>query len=181
MNRADKAAFIEELTQTFKENPHVIMTRYSGLTVNQDRELRHQVREVGGRYRVIKNRLARIAAKGSGGAEELSEQFSGPIGIAVHPDDPVSLAKALTKFAKDNPQVEVVAGVVDAKAVVDSKGVEQLSKLPGIDELRAKIVGMINTPATTLVRLLGTPGTQLARVVDARRESLGDGGAEAEG
>ena len=174
MDRANKDAAIEGLNKVFSESPHVILTTFSGLTVNQANVLRRTVGDAGGSYQVIKNRLAKRAAVGTP-VESLSEGFSGPCGIAAHKDDPVGLAKAIAGFVKENPQVEVQAGLIDSKAQIDAAAVVQLSKMPGLPELRSQMLALFNTPATTLVRLLGTPGTQVARVIDARGKD-GDGG-----
>jgi len=173
--RSEKAAVVERLHELFQGSPHVIVTSFRGLTVNQDGELRRQIDRVGGSYRVIKNRLARRAVAGTA-AEELGPRFLGPCGVATHATDPVALAKVLAEFAKANPQLEMVAGVVDAKDVLDAAGVERLSKLPGLLELRAQLLALIQTPATTLLRLLNTPGGQIARALNARCEK--EGGAE---
>jgi large subunit ribosomal protein L10 len=169
VNRAEKAAVIEQAQETFRRNPHLIVTAFRGLTVNQANELRRKIRSVGGTYRVVKNRLARRAAAETSAAG-FGDRLTGPCGIAAHETDPVVLAKALAEFVKDNPQVELVAGVVDARTMLDAAGVQKLATLPGLLELRAQLLALIQTPATTLVRLLNTPGSQLARVVDARRE-----------
>lgn len=177
MNRAEKKAAIEELNQAFVAAPHLILTSFRGLTVNQSNQLRRRVRDAGGRYQVIKNRLAKRAAVGTG-AERLTEKFCGPCAVAIHPSDPIALAKALSDFAKTNPELELLAGLIDAKALVDADGVKQLASLPALPELRAQLLALVATPATTLVRLLGTPGTQLARALDARREKLGEEGSQ---
>ena len=169
MNREEKVAAVERLNETLTSVPHIILTSFRGLTVNQANDLRGRVREAGGRYTVIKNRLAKRAAVGTP-MEPLNEHLTGPCAMALHDNDPVALAKALSAFIKENPQLEVVAGVIDAKDVLDVAAVKQLASLPGLPELRAQLLAMIQTPATTLVRLLSTPGSQLARVVDARRE-----------
>ena len=165
MNRLEKTASVEEMHRSFAETPHVILASFRGLNVNQATDLRSRVRQAGGRFRVIKNRLAKRAAAGTP-----IERFEGPCAIATHETDPVSLAKALADFSKENPQLELRAGVVDAKDILDVKGVKQLASLPGLPELRAQLLCLIQTPATQLVRLLGTPGTQVARVLDAHRD-----------
>lgn len=177
MLRSEKAQVVQELSETLAASPHVFVTHFRGLSANQATELRRRVRVAGGRYKVIKNRLARRAAEGKG-AEQLSAQLTGPCAFVSHPDDPVGLAKVLSEFAKDNPQVEIFAGLVDARDVIDGEAVKRLSTLPGLPDLRAQLLALILTPATMLVRLIGTPGTQLARVVDARRESLEGGASE---
>jgi large subunit ribosomal protein L10 len=178
VERARKDQAIESLKQTFSDNPHVIVASFNGLTVNQSNSLRRTIGAAGGKYQVIKNRLAKRAAVGTP-LEALSAEFEGPCAVATHCDDPIVLAKAVAEFMKDNPQITVKAGLIDAKDQVDSDGVIQLSKMPGLPELRAQLLALFNTPATTLVRLLGTPGTQVVRVIDARREAQakeGDGG-----
>jgi len=170
--REDKVKMVEDLRERFGATPHAILAGYRGLSANSANELRRKIDGVGGRYLVIKNRLARRAAE-STPVGKLADLFAGPCALAVHDTDPIALAKALTDFVKDNPQVELLGGVVDGTDVVDGKGVERLSKLPGLLELRGQLAALINTPATTLVRLIATPGTQVARVLDARREALG--------
>ena len=177
MKRTEKEAAVAQMNQLFQDSPHMFVASYRGLTVNQASELRNKIRSIGGRYQVVKNRLAKRAMQGTH-AEPLGEKFDGPCGVAMHESEPVVLAKALAEFAKDyKEQIRLLAGLVDSKDVIDAEGVEQLSKLPGLPELRAQLLALFQTPATQLVRLLGTPATQLARVVDARVEA--GGGAEA--
>jgi len=169
--REQKVQQIETLNQAFSDHPHVILTSFRGLSVAQETDLRRRIRATGGSYVVIKNRLAKLAATDTP-IEPLAKHLTGPNSIAYHKDDPIALAKALADFSKDNPQLELVAAVLDAREVLDADGVKALAKLPGLPELRAQLLALIQTPATTLVRLLGTPGTQLARVLDARRAKL---------
>ena len=170
MDRAAKIATVERLAEAFKATPHFILADFTGLTVNQATDLRMRVRQAGGSYRVIKNRLARRAAEGTP-VEMLTGSLQGPRAMAAHESDPVALAKVLAEFAKDNPQLELIGGIVDAREVLDADGVKALAKLPGMPELRAQLLCLIQTPATMLLRLINTPGEQLARVVDARREA----------
>lgn len=158
------------MNEIFSTTPHVLVASFNGLTVNQANELRGRVRKAGGSFEVIKNRLAKRAATGTP-MESLAEHLTGPCAIATHPDDPVGLAKTLTEFAKQAPQLELRHGVIESKDLLDLEGIKQLASLPGLPELRAQLLCLIQTPATMLARLLGTPGTQLARVVDARREA----------
>jgi large subunit ribosomal protein L10 len=167
--RSEKDHKIKEVAATIGSNPYVFLTRYAGLSANLSNELRCKIRETGGSYKVINNRLTRRAAEGTG-FEKLNDQLTGPIAIATHQDDPVGLAKALVDFAKDHPELEVFAGVIESDQVVDAADVKTLSKLPGLLELRGQIAAMINTPATMLVRLLGTPATQVVRVLGANQE-----------
>lgn len=169
MNRAQKAAAVESMNQTFSASKHIILTSFRGLDVNQATELRSRIRRAGGRIQVVKNRLAKRAAAGTP-VEVLVDKFSGPCAVATHESDPVVLAKTLAEFNKKNPQLELLAGMIDAKELLDKNGVKQLASLPGLEELRAMLLRLIQTPATQLVRVLGTPASQLARVLDARRE-----------
>jgi large subunit ribosomal protein L10 len=174
VNREEKASAIERMKGSFTSTPHVILTAFQGLGANQANELRRRVRGAGGRFEVLKNRLAKRAAAGTPIAP-LVDRFSGPCALASHRSDAVLLAKTLSEFSKDNPQLELVAGIIDARDVVDGKDVKRLASLPGLNELRAQLLSLIQTPATSLVRLLGTPGTQLARVLDAHAEKQGQG------
>jgi len=169
VNRAEKTAAIERMNKTMTECPHVILTAFSGLTSNQANELRVKVRDAGGSISVIKNRLAKLASAGTP-VEQMQEHLAGPCALATHPDDAVSLAKALSEFAKENPALKVVAGVIEGKDLVDEAGVKYLSSLPGLPELRAQLLSLIQTPASSLVRLLNTPGGQIARVIDAKAQ-----------
>jgi large subunit ribosomal protein L10 len=171
MNRTEKTEIVARIREEVGGTPHVFLASYKGLTVNQATELRSRVRASGGTYQVVKNRLTKLALAGTS-AEPLTDNLTGPCAIAYHPDDPVGLAKVLYDFADDNPALTLVAGVVDSKDVIDDAGVKALSKMPGLQELRAQILAMINTPATMLLRLVSTPGTQLARVIDARGEAI---------
>jgi len=176
VNRTEKTAAVASLADRFKATPHLILTDFKGLSAGQSTDLRRRIRAAGGSYRVLKNRLARRGAEGTSVAR-IADRLSGTCGLAAHASDPVVLAKVVTEFAKDNPQLKLVACVVDAKEVYELEGIKRLATLPGLPELRAQLLALINTPATTLVRLLNTPASQMARVVDARRESLGGGEA----
>ena len=171
MNRSQKAAVIEEMSASFAKTPNVFVTGYRGMTVNQSSDLRRRVRAAGGSYRVLKNRLAKRASTGTS-VEKVADRLRGPMALVSHPSDPVGLAKVLVEFAKDNPQLELLAAVVDGREVVEGRGVTTLAALPGLPELRAQLLALIQTPATTLVRLLNTPGGQVARVLSARQESM---------
>ncbi len=170
MNREQKIAAVERLQRVFAAAPHLVLARFGGLTVNQEGELRRRLDRAGGGYVVIKNRLAKRAAAGTP-LESLRERLTGPCAVATHPSDAVELAKVLTGFVKDNPQLELLAAVVDARETLEPAGVKRLAALPALPELRSQLLALIQTPATMLTRLLVTPATQLARVVDARRES----------
>jgi len=171
MNRTEKQQLIKELHEELKSSPHAVLVDFRGLSVPAATEFRRKVRAAGSRYRVVKNSLALRASKGTA-LERLETRFEGTTGIVYTGDDPVALAKALMDFAKDNPALSVKAGVVSGSDVLDAEGVKALSTMPGLGELRGQLLGLLQTPATNLVRLLGTPGTQLARVLKAHAEKL---------
>jgi large subunit ribosomal protein L10 len=122
---------------------------------------------------VVKNRLALRAVAGTP-LEPLHDRFTGPTAVAYNAGDPVALAKALADFAKDNPALTLRVGVVEGRQLVEDKGLEALAKLPGLQELRAQLLSMLQAPASKLVRLLATPGTQLARAVSERQKKLSE-------
>ncbi len=164
MNRLEKQASIEEIRGLVETNSTTIIVHYMGLTVAQIDVLRGQMRECNAQIKVIKNSLAKLAVANTNN-KELDSLLSGPTAIVVS-NDPVGVAKNLTKFAKDNASLVLLGGMVDNQ-FVDKKAIAMLSDMPSKDELRAKIVGLLTAPATKLVRLINTPAGQLARVVDA--------------
>ena len=171
MNRTEKKQLIDELHKELESSPHAVLVDFRGLSVPAATEFRKRMRASGSRYRVIKNSLALRASKGTA-LERLEAKFEGTTGIAYAGDDPVALAKVLMEFAKDHPALSVKAGVVSGSQVLDAAGVKALSTMPGLTELRARLLGLLQAPATQLVRLLGTPGERLARVVKAHQDKL---------
>ncbi len=176
MNKTEKASAIDEMAGMFQGAPHVILADFRGLSANQSVDLRRKIRKVGGNFRVLKNRLAKRAAAGTA-LEKVSAHLVGARGAATHPSDPIALAKVLSDFAKDHPQLVIVAAVVDAKEVLNIAGVKTLAMLPGLPVLQAQLLALMQTPATQLVRLLQTPASQMARALDARREKLEETGS----
>lgn len=164
MDRAQKEAKVADMHQSFQGAALMVVTHQSGMTVEESTDLRRQMRAAGATFRVTKNRLARIALKGTK-FEGLDNLFTGPTAVAFS-EDPVAAAKVAVDFAKSNEKLTIVGGGFGEQEL-DQKGVEALAKLPSLDELRAKIVGMINTPATRIAGVLQAPGGQLARVVNA--------------
>jgi len=163
MDRAHKAESIETLKGVFAGAGAVVVTHYLGLSVAEISDLRGRLRKEGAAFRVVKNRLAQKALNGAGdGAAAL---FKGPVGIAYAPD-PVSAAKVATQYAKDNEKFKVVGGLM-GETVLDAKAVDALAKLPSLDQLRARIVGLIQAPATRIAGVVQAPAAQLARVFAA--------------
>jgi len=177
MNRNQKQELIDDLHADFEKAAHAVILDYRGLSVPAATEFRRKVRESGGRYRVVKNSLALRAAKGTA-FEKLAEHFDEMTGLAYTSDDPVALAKVVVDFAKTEPAIQPRAGLVEREQVLDSAGVKALSEMPSLPELRSTLLGLMQQPATSLVRLLGTPATQLARVLAEQEKKLG-GGAQA--
>src|SRR5215468_8467136 len=134
-------------------------------------EFRKKVKQSGSRYRVVKNSLALRAVKDTP-LERLGDKFEGTTGVAYTGDDPVALAKVLVDFAKEHPALSVKGGLVSGSQVLDPEGVKALSTMPGLPELRAKVLGLLKAPSSKLVRLLATPATQLAQVLRARQDKL---------
>ena len=171
MNRTEKQELVEELHQEFEAAPHIVLVDFRGLSVPAATEFRRKVKAAGSRYRVVKNRLARRAAKGTS-LEKLESAFAGTTGIAWTGEDPVALAKVLVDFAKDYPALALKAGVVAGEQVLDAEGVKALSTMPSLPEMRASFLGLLQAPATKLVRLLSTPGTQMAQVLKAHQDKV---------
>ena len=163
MDRAEKSAEIETLKGVFADAGAVVVTHNLGLTVADMTDLRLRLRKEGATFKVVKNTLAIKALAGS--AEGVHALFKGPVGIAYAPD-PVSAAKVVTDFAKGNEKFEIV-GAIMGEAVLDQKGVGALATLPSLDQLRAKLLGLLNAPATKIAGVLQAPAGQLARVMGA--------------
>ena len=173
MNRTEKQQLIDALHADFTRCPHAILIDFRGIKVPAVTEFRRKVRASGGKYRVVKNSLALRAAEGTA-IEKLKGHFESTTGVAYTADDPVALAKALVDFAKDNPALVVKGGIVAGSQVLDAAGVKALSAMPGLPEMRARLLGLLQTPASQLVRLLGTPATQLAQVLKAHQDKQGE-------
>ena len=164
MDRAEKREFVAGLSEVFKNTGSVIVAHYAGLTVAQMNDLRSRMRNAGGTVKVAKNRLAKIALQGTQ-AEGMTALFEGQTLIA-YSDDPVTAPKVASDFAKSNDNLVILGGTMGPTAL-DADGVKALAALPSLDELRAKIVGMISTPATRIAQVVNAPAGQLARVVGA--------------
>jgi large subunit ribosomal protein L10 len=164
MDRAQKPVVVEELNRVFNEVNVVVVTRNLGLTVAQSTALRLKMRDAGATYKVTKNSLAKIATKGTV-YESISDLLTGPVALASS-IDPVAAAKVVVEFAKTNDKLEIVGGAM-GNTVLDVNGVKALATMPSLDELRAKIVGLVQAPATKVVRIVQAPAGQLARVLGA--------------
>ena len=164
MDRAQKQENVEALKGVFSSAGAVVVTHYMGLTVAEMTDLRGRLRSEGAQLQVVKNTLVQKALNGSVG-EAGDALFKGPVAIAFAPD-PVSAAKVATQYAKDNEKFSVIGGLM-GEQVLDKKAVTSLASLPSLDQLRAKIVGLIVSPATKVAGVLQAPAGQLARVIGA--------------
>jgi len=168
VDRVSKEELVASLHRLFNETSVLVVTHYSGLNVAKMNELRDKMREAGAGFKVIKNRLTRLAIADTK-YQDLSDLFTGPTAIA-YSKDPVSAPKVVVNFAKQNDQLVVLGGFFDDQRL-DRESVKALASLPSLDELRGGIVGMLNAPATHLVGILQAPGGQVARVVGAYEQS----------
>jgi large subunit ribosomal protein L10 len=163
-NRDEKRKDFEELKKRIDENPNIFVAGFEKLTVAQDYELRKLVRGAGGNYKVVKNNVAQKAAEGTP-AKPLMDDLKGMTSIAYTSGDPVALAKALTKYAKDNSQFTFKAGMVEGR-VVDLSSINDLANMPPKEELYAKLLFLINASAQRLVTAISGVGRNLAVVID---------------
>ena len=172
MDRAQKQLLTATLHRDLADTVCVVITHQSGLSVAEVTQLRRQMRSAGASYRVTKNRLVRRALEGTPFAA-LAPLFTGPTAIAFS-RDPVAAAKAAVEYANRNTKLTIVGGGLSGQTL-DQAGIKALAILPSLDELRGRIVGLLNAPATKLAVLLQTPGSQIARVIAAHSEKNGAG------
>jgi len=164
VTRAKKKEQVEKLSSDLKNVSSVIVSTYTKLTVAQDFELRKALRTSGAKYRVVKNTLAERAAQGSK-IEEALKNLQGVTSIAYTEGDPVALAKALSKYAKDNPEFTFKAGVVEGR-VISIKEIEALATMPSKEEIYSKLLYLLSAPAQRLVTAINAVGRNLAVVID---------------
>lgn len=167
MDKAQKAEAIETLRGVFDDSGVVVVSHYTGLTVAEMTGLRAKLREKGAALKVVKNRLAIKALDGKGG-DAATDLFTGQVAIAFSPD-PVAASKVASDFAKENDKF-VLIGAVMGDQVLDVDGVQALAKLPSLDELRGKLIGLIQAPATKVAGVVQAPASQLARLFTAYAE-----------
>ena len=164
MDRSQKADLVAELKTVLTETSVVVVTRNLGLTVAQSTDLRLKMRDAGAQFKVAKNRLALIALENTQ-YKPIGDLLKGPTALATS-GDPVAAAKVAVEFAKTNDRLEIVGGAM-GETLLDANGVKALAELPSLDELRARIVGLIQAPASKIARTINEPGAQLARVFGA--------------
>jgi large subunit ribosomal protein L10 len=164
VDRAEKRELVTGLNEAFKSAGSVVVAHYAGITVAQMNDLRSKMRVAGGTVKVAKNRLAKIALQGTD-SESIQKLFIGQTLIA-YSEDPVTAPKVASDFAKTNDRLVILGGAMGTTAL-DADGVKALATMPSLDELRARIVGMIATPATRIAQVVNAPAAQLARVIGA--------------
>jgi large subunit ribosomal protein L10 len=164
VDRSQKEALVSQLKEAFEQASLVVVTQQSGMTVAESTDLRTEMRKAGAGFKVTKNRLTRRALEGTK-FEALQPLFTGPTAVAFS-EDPVAAARICIDFAKKNTKLTVVGGALGEKSL-DSEGVAALAKLPSLDELRGKLIGVIQAPATKLAGVTQAPAGKLARVFSA--------------
>ena len=166
MNKQAKKNYVEEMKKNFTSNDSVMIAQYQGLNVTELDELRKELRNKGILFKITKNRITKIAIKETQ-VKDLEKYFTGPTAAAIS-SDPITTAKILTKFAKSHEKLKIVAGFMDGK-VLDQKEVAIIATLPSLEEARAKIVGILATPAQKLVSILLAPGSKIANLARPKR------------
>ena len=164
MDRTEKREFVAGLNSALVDTSMIVVTRNAGLTVAEATDLRRKMRAAGANYKVAKNRLATLALDGTR-FEGIKPMLTGPTALAWS-TDPVAVAKTAVDFAKTNEKLVLIGGALGTQTL-DADGVRALAELPSLDVLRARLVGMISTPATRIAGILQAPGAQLARVLAA--------------
>jgi len=170
VDRSHKEALVTSLHDQLSDTVCVVITHQTGMTVAEVTDLRRQMRAAGASFKVTKNRLARIAVTGTK-FERLSSMFTGPTAIAFS-RDPVAAAKVAVEFAKKNEKLTIVGGGLDERQL-DAEGIKALATLPSLDTLRAKLLGLLQTPATRVAAVLQAPAGQVARVLGAYARKAG--------
>jgi large subunit ribosomal protein L10 len=164
VDRAEKSELVTSLNQVFKDTGTVVVAHYAGLSVAQMTALRGKMRDAGAGVKVAKNRLAKLALKGTD-IETIADLLKGPT-VVAYSRDPVAAAKVAIDFAKTNEKLVILGGAM-GKQSLNPEGVKALASLPSLDELRAKLVGMLQTPATRIASVVAAPAGQIARVIGA--------------
>jgi len=168
LKREDKRRVVDDLNQRMRQAKVAILTRFVGLSVEKMTQLRRELRKAAVEYRIVKNTLLRLAVQGTN-KEVLGPKIEGPLAVAWSDTDPVAPARVLAKFAKDYAELQILVAYSDGRLWGPAE-IQQWVNLPSLEELRGKILGFIQVPASRLVRLMGAPSTHLARVMKAKSE-----------
>ncbi len=165
MNKNKKKTYIQEMKDFFQKTNSVFVTHYQGLTVKQMDELRSEMRKNGILFKITKNKITKLALEGSK-FKKLENLFSGPTAVALS-EDAITSAKILTKFAKTNSNLKIIGGIMEDEPLTVEE-VEKIATLPTLDEARAKIVGILATPAQKIMSILLAPGSKIAILAHAK-------------
>jgi len=165
VDRAAKSELVTSLNAVLKDTGLVVVAHYAGMTVAQLTDYRKRVKDAGGKVKVAKNRLAKLALKDTS-YEAIADLFKGQTCLAFS-KDPIAAAKASVTYAKGNEKLVILGGAMGS-TVLDANAVKALAELPSLDELRAKLIGLLNAPATKIARTVKEPGAKLARVIQAK-------------
>ena len=165
MDRAAKRELVTSLHTVFEDTGVIVVAHYAGLTVAQMTDYRRRIKEAGGKVKVAKNRLSKLALKDTDAAM-IADLFKGPTCIA-YSKDPVAAAKVAVKYSRENAKLVILGGAM-GRTALDANGVKALADLPSLDELRAKLIGLLNAPATKIARTIKEPGAKLVRVIQAK-------------
>ena len=159
MDKVKKQEYIEKMSSQFDKSEAVIVTHYQGLTMQQLDDLRSRMREHGIQFKITKNRITKLALQKTR-CKELSDLFSGPTAVALS-EDAITSAKILTKFSKENSKLKILGGIMGSD-ILDVAGVQNVATLPTLDEARAKIVGILRSPAQKIASILLAPASKIA-------------------
>ena len=169
MNRSEKKDFVEKLKKEFNDSSSVIVAHYSGLTVDQAEDLRKEMRNNGAKFKVTKNRLAKLALEGTQ-FKDIADLFSGPTAIA-YSEDPIAPAKVAVSFEKKYSNFKIIGGGYDGEKI-DKDKINFLATLPSLDGIRAKVISLILSPAQKIAAVVNEPTSKLARLINLRSKQL---------
>jgi large subunit ribosomal protein L10 len=170
VDRTEKKELVTALHDVFKDTGVVVVAHYAGMTVAQMTDFRKRIREAGGAVKVAKNRLAMLALKDTASAP-IASLFKGPTCVA-YSKDPIAAARIAVRYSRENEKLVILGGAM-GNTILDAPGVKALADLPSLDELRAKLMGLIRAPAEKLVRTINEPAAKLVRVMQARVDKEG--------
>ena len=159
MNKSQKKEYIDNMKNQFSKFDAVIVTHYQGLTVNQLDDLRAKMRDHGIQFKITKNRITKLALENTK-CKDLKDLFTGPTAVALS-EDAITSAKILTKFSKENQNLKILGGIMGSE-ILDAAGVNNVATLPTLDEARAKIVGILSSPAQKIASILLAPASKIA-------------------
>ena len=168
MKRSEKKDFVDKLKEDFKSSSSVIVAHYSGMTVNEAENLRKEMRDNGAKFKVTKNRLTKLAIQETQ-FKDISELFSGPTAIA-YSSDPIAPAKVAVSFEKKLENFKIIGGGYNGEKI-DKEKIDFLAKLPSLDELRGKLIGLISAPAQKIAAIAIEPGAQIARIMSMKNSN----------